>query len=232
MEKFLGILFCGGKGTRLGLITKFISKAFVPVYDRPVFMYPLSQLKESKRIDEIAILTNAENDSLLRKTGCPTIIQDDEYVGDMFSGLSYIRKKAGVKRPVVMMPCDNISDIRVDDIIDLYLKGEYDICFSLKQISDDEKIRQMGSFDPETETVAYKSAEPKSNLGVIAPYVVSADFRFDDRLKEYEIFNTGRLGYSRYDGYWIDIGDPESLAIANRDFKAVRKGREEKSFSR
>ena len=215
MGSFLGILFCGGKGERLGKITEYISKAFVPVCDRPVFMYPLAQLEASNRIDEIVILTNQDNDTKLRRTGYRTIVQDDSLVQDMFSGLAYIRKVTGDERPAVLMPCDNISEIVVDQIIGLFLREKPDVAFSVREFQSEAKLRQMGVLDPKTKTMEYKPLDPKSNLGVIAPYAVRRGL--DLRGEEPDIFNRSRLAYAQYEGPWTDIGDVMSLSNAWRE---------------
>jgi dTDP-glucose pyrophosphorylase len=213
MEKFLGILFCGGRGTRLGEITRYISKAFVPVYDRPIFMYPLAQLQASTYIDEIVILTNRDNDAKLKETGHRTILQDDRQVHDMFSGLRYLRKNLGEEKPAILMPCDNISDISVDDLAGHYLRQQPDIALFIKKIPCKEKQRQMGVFDPEAKTVEYKPAEPKTPWGVLAPYIVKPGL--DLTGPEHEVFNRCGLAYLEYSGIWFDIGDIKSLKQAN-----------------
>jgi len=216
MEKFLGILFCGGRGTRLGTITRYISKAFVPVYDRPIFMYPLAQLKVSKYIDEIVILTNRENDDKLRETGYKTIIQDDRQVHDMFSGLKYIRNIPGQEKPAILMPCDNISEIKVDDLIHHYLTQKPDIALFIKKIPSKEKLMEMGVFDPGDGTIEYKPSRPRTHWGVLAPYIVKPGI--DLVGPEYEVFNRSHLAYLEYPGIWFDIGDIKSLKQANDYF--------------
>ena len=205
----LGILFAGGRGTRLGTITKYISKPFVPVYDRPVFLCPLAQLEASKRIAEIVILTNDENDATMRKTGYRTIVQDDHRVHDMWSGLRQVRETAG-NRDAVLIPCDNVSDIAVDDVIETFASGDYDVAFNTMPVADSRKLAQMGVYDPAAGGVVYKAAVPPSNLGVIAPYVIRGGFD-PGPVPEVDAFNCGRLIHRSYDGVWFDIGDPDAL---------------------
>jgi dTDP-glucose pyrophosphorylase len=211
VEEFLGLLFAGGRGTRLGLITQYISKAFVPVYDRPAFMYPLAQLEASHDIREIVILTNEENDAKLKRLGHRTIIQDDTRVHDMLSGLHYMREMLPTRKHCVLMPCDNVSDILVDQVIETFLSNECDVCFSLTRIADRGKLSQMGAYDPESARALYKPREPPSEWGMIAPYVVSGGFDWRPGQNDADVFNQARTCHLLHHGYWFDIGDPDSL---------------------
>jgi dTDP-glucose pyrophosphorylase len=212
VEEFLGILFAGGRGTRLGKITSFISKAFVPIYDRPVFMYGLAQLEASRHIREILIVTNAENDDQFRRAGYQTLIQDDAQVRDMLSGLRYARSCGYGGRHAVLVPCDNVSDVDVDGLIGALLGAEAEVCYGLRYIDDLAKASQMGVFDPATRKVVYRPPSPPSRLGMIAPYVVHRDFTWTSTGSDADVVNEANAVTVLYEGRWFDIGDPESLA--------------------
>lgn len=210
MEEFLGILFAGGRGKRLGQITRFISKAFLPVFDRPVFMYPLAQLEASKYISNIIILTNKENNDKLNNLGYRTVVQDDNQVNDMFSGLRYIKRIIKADNNYVLMPCDNVSDIVVDRSIEYFSKNDVDICFNVTQLRDRSKLTEMGVLDPKTGQMVYKPHEPPSEWGVIAPYVARHSFDIPENGDD-EVINHARTSYIKHTGYWFDIGDVKSL---------------------
>ena len=210
MEKFLGVLFCGGKGERLGLISEYVSKSLLPVYDMPCFMFGLNLLKRSRLIDSVILLTNRENDKALRKTGLPTIVQDNDIVNDMFTGWEYIKRKTGTKLNGVLMPSDNISNVDADRLIRTFCAGNRDFVFSIKKAIPEEKLRQMGNFDPVNRRYSYKPRKPLE-YGVIAPYVIRNSFSASDERK---VFEGAGSEFVFYKGPWRDIGDADSFARA------------------
>jgi dTDP-glucose pyrophosphorylase len=221
--KLLGVLFAGGRGTRLGPITQYISKAFVPVYDRPVFLYPLAQLQACSRVDEIVILTNRGNDDAMKDAGHRTVVQDDARVHDMWSGLRFLREALGSDRDAVLIPCDNVSDVSVDGIVDSFSSGDFDVAFHVMPIGDGRKLTQMGVYDAASRRVHYKPAVPPSDLGVIAPYVIRGGFD-PGPVSEAEAFNSGRIVSREYNGPWFDVGDPDALLACSTYLQKCAKG--------
>ncbi|MEK7201392.1 MAG: sugar phosphate nucleotidyltransferase, partial [Patescibacteria group bacterium] len=55
-----GVILAGGLGTRLSPLTKITNKHLLPVYDKPMIMYPLETLKRSG-IKEIMIVCGREH---------------------------------------------------------------------------------------------------------------------------------------------------------------------------
>ena len=52
-----GIILAGGTGTRLGILTKVVNKHLLPIYDRPMIMFPINTLI-SLGIKRIMIVTD------------------------------------------------------------------------------------------------------------------------------------------------------------------------------
>jgi dTDP-glucose pyrophosphorylase len=212
MEEFLGVLFCGGRGTRLKGLTKYISKSFIPIYDKPVFKFGLELLERSMIVEEIILLTNDENDKRLKNLGYKTIIQDDDVVFDMFSGWEFIKKKTKTLKNGVLMPSDNISNVKTDVLIKDFTKNDADIAFSLFTINDKVKLSQMGCYNVGEGRYYYKSRFLQTDKGVIAPFIIKNGVNIVDFDN---IVTNSNVIYREHKGFWFDIGDKDTILEAS-----------------
>jgi glucose-1-phosphate thymidylyltransferase len=63
----VGVLILGGRGTRLLPLTETVNKHFLPVYDKPMFYYPLSMLLLAG-CREIIIVSNVGDEARIRSS--------------------------------------------------------------------------------------------------------------------------------------------------------------------
>ncbi|EAK89547.1 eIF-2B gamma, eukaryotic translation initiation factor 2B subunit 3 that has a nucleotide diphospho sugar transferase at the N-terminus and a UDP N-acetylglucosamine acyltransferase at the C-terminus [Cryptosporidium parvum Iowa II] len=79
-SEFKGVIFAGGSGRMLGPLAKNISKAMIPVCNKPMIWYPLSNLIQH-RIRDICIFCEEEFENSIRK-----------YISETFSNDTIIKR--------------------------------------------------------------------------------------------------------------------------------------------
>ena len=107
-----GIILAGGSGTRMSPITKAVNKQLLPLYDKPLFFYPLSVLMLAKIRDILIVVNKGQIDQFKKvlpdgnKLGIKIqYIEQDKPKGlpDAF----IIGKKFINNKPVILILGDN-----------------------------------------------------------------------------------------------------------------------------
>ncbi len=238
-----GIILSGGHGTRLMPLTKVTSKQLLPVYNKPMIMYPLETLLKAGIKDILIIVSPDHAGDYLKLLG-----SGKEYgarfayeVQDKPEGLAqaFIIGEDFIKGDnVCMILGDNIFE---DDVSATIKKFKGGAQIFAKKVSDPERFGVV-KFDGKMKAVKIEE-KPKEYL---SDYAITGLYVYDKRAAEaareakpssrgeLEItelhnwyLNKGELKVDILEGEWIDAGTFESLyratMLARRKEKSQKK---------
>lgn len=222
-----GVILAGGKGTRLGELTKVANKHLLPVGPWPMIYYPLKKLT-GVGITDIVLVSGAEDIGAFARIlgsgssfSCDITYKVQNEAGGVAQALGLADKACGGNSIVVVLG-DNIFY----DYVELGNPGRVMLSLSITLEPSRYGVAELD--DGKMVSIEEKPAEPKSDLAVIGVYTYPPDvFDVIRNLKpsgrgELEItdvnnhyLQSGMLDWRMTCGYWVDAGTPESLALAN-----------------
>jgi glucose-1-phosphate thymidylyltransferase len=228
-----GIILAGGKGTRLGELTRVTNKHLLPVGPLPMVYYPLKKLVGAG-LREVLLISGTEHMGdfveLLgsgREHGCNLTYRVQDEAGGIAQALGLAAHFCTGGRCAVVLG-DNIFR---DPLGPLLAEAEAHpdwAWVALKRVPDPHRYGVAEVRDGRLVGIEEKPRQPRSDYAVAGIYVYPPDvFTVITGLRpswrgELEItdvnshyLDQGRLGYTILDGYWTDAGTPESLALAN-----------------
>ena len=233
-----GVILAGGKGTRMGELTKVTNKHLLPVGPYPMVYHPLKKLTGAG-LSEILLVSGTEHmGDFIELLGsgkdhrCRLTYRVQDEAGGIAQALGLAEHFCTGSRSLVLLG-DNIFR---DPLIALVEKANSRpdwAWIGLKEVHDPGRYGVAELDGDKVVSIVEKPKEPKSNLAVVGIYVYPPDvFNVIKTLKpsgrgELEITDVnnyylreGRMGYSVLDGYWTDAGTLDSLDAAN---ELVRK---------
>jgi glucose-1-phosphate thymidylyltransferase len=229
-----GIVLAGGKGTRLGELTKVTNKHLLPVGALPMVYYPLKKLTGAG-IKEVLLVSGTEHMGdfveLLgsgRAHDCNLTYRVQDEAGGIAQALGLAEHFGRGARCVVILG-DNIFLNPLKPLLDEAARHPDYAWVALQRVPDPGRYGVAELEGNRVTNIEEKPAEPKSDCAVAGVYVYPPDV-FDviktlkpSRRGELEITDVNmyyvrqnRLGYSMLEGYWTDAGTLESLAHANQ----------------
>jgi len=229
-----GIILAGGKGTRLGELTKVTNKHLLPVGPIPMVYHPLKKLVGAG-IRDILLVSGTEHMGdfveLLgsgRAHSCSLTYRVQDEAGGIAQALGLAELFCGTGRAVVILG-DNIFFDPLTPLLKEAEKRPNDAWIVLTKVDDPSRYGVAELRDQRVVGLEEKPDSPKSDFAVVGVYIYPPDvFSVVKGLKpsgrgELEITDVnryylekGRLGYSFLNGYWTDAGTLPSLAAANQ----------------
>jgi glucose-1-phosphate thymidylyltransferase len=229
-----GVILAGGKGTRLGELTKVTNKHLLPVGPYPMVYHPLKKLVGAG-IRDVLLVSGTEHMGdfveLLgsgREYKCNLTYRVQDEAGGIAQALGLAELFCQSARCLVILG-DNIF---LDSLHALKTAADTKpnhAWVMIKEVHDPQRYGVAELRGDAIISIEEKPKQPKSNFAVAGIYLYPPDvFEVIKTLKpsrrgELEITDVnryyleqGRLCHSALHGYWTDAGTLESLATANQ----------------
>lgn len=229
-----GICLCGGKGSRLGSLTKVTNKHLLPIYDKPMVFYPIQTLVQAG-ITDIMVVTGGNFAGHFLG-----VLKNGEDVGVKNLHYAYQQGEGGIADAlrlaedfadgddVAVILGDNIFDMDISDEVKWFEKGAR---IFLKHVPDPERFGVAEFYKDSTviKSIVEKPAQPPSSMAVTGLYMY--DWRVFEYIRDLKPSSRGELeitdinnkylsnqelGYSIVKGMWQDCGLPDSLYKASK----------------
>jgi len=219
----VGVILCGGIGSRLFPMTKFINKHHLPIGILPTIFYPLKTMR-SLGVRRILMVVGRDDRATMDMLGSGKEFGLDisykvQEGADGISGALYLAKDfARLGDEIVCILGDNIFD--PDSVSpDVSLSEGSSACVWLKQVDDPRAYGVAEVKDGRVLSIVEKPENPASDLAVVGLYMYDYSvFDIIDSIEpsergELEISSVndeyaklGKLKYEMVTGYWGDSG--------------------------
>jgi glucose-1-phosphate thymidylyltransferase len=243
------VVLAAGYATRLRPLTDSIPKPLLPLAGRPMLEYLLGRIEAIEDVDGIYVVTNARfagdfgrwasqrsGRLHLAVLNDGTTSNDDRLgaIGDIRFALE---EAALGEEELLVVAGDNLIEYSLVDFVRFW-RGKGDgAAIAVHRIDDPELIKQYGvaelDADDRLVSLEEKPAEPRSDLAATAAYLYRPEHlaRIGPYLDEgnppdapghFVVWLYPRApvyGY-RFEGAWMDIGDPEQLLEADNRLRA------------
>lgn len=228
MRGMKGIILAGGIGTRLAPLTHITNKHLLPVYNKPMILYPLETLKKSG-LKEIMIVCGKEHGGHFmnflgsgKEYGVKLSYALQDSANGIAGALSMAEDFAANSKIAVILG-DNIFADNFSKSAEQFLKSEGAMVF-LKKNKNPKKFGVAELKDGKIIDIEEKPKKPKSN------YVTTGFYFYDNQIfdiiralkpskrGELEItdahnvyIKNGLMDYAFVSGFWSDAGTIDSL---------------------
>mgnify|MGYP006147373279 CR=1 FL=1 len=231
-----GIIAAAGKGSRLFPLTEGVSKHLLPVYNKPLIYYPITNLIAAG-INEICIITNPDELKLYKKLlgtgsqlGCRFEFFEQKEALGIPDVLNYSSQVYG-EEPVTLILGDNVfaaSDSLINSMREKEVLGAKIFATT---VEDPERFGVVNlDFTMKIKSLEEKPVKPKSNYAIIGVYIFDkivfeylkninpskrGELEIIDILKMYLSDNKLSLDVLKRGSVWFDAGTPEALLRAS-----------------
>jgi glucose-1-phosphate thymidylyltransferase len=229
-----GVILAGGKGTRLGELTKVTNKHLLPVGPFPMVYHPLKKMVGAGLQDVLLVSGTEHMGDFVELLGsgrehrCRLTYRVQDEAGGIAQALGLAELFCHDVRTLVILGDNIFQDSLGPFLADTGRKPDH-AWVMLKRVPDPQRYGVAEVKGDAIVSIEEKPEKPKSDYAVAGIYLYPPDvFRVIKTLKpsargELEITDVnryyleqGRLGFRLLQGYWTDAGTLESLVHANQ----------------
>jgi glucose-1-phosphate thymidylyltransferase len=229
-----GVILAGGKGTRLGELTKVTNKHLLPVGPYPMVYHPLKKMTGAGLTDLLLVSGTEHMGDFVellgsgKDHGCRLTYRVQDEAGGIAQALGLAELFCHEVRSLVILGDNIFYDSLKEYVTAASAKPDW-AWVLLKQVPDPQRYGVAEVRGDAIISIEEKPKKPKSDYAVAGIYLYPPDvFSVVKSLKpsargELEITDVnryylekGRLGHTLLQGYWTDAGTLESLAHANQ----------------
>ena len=223
-----GVILAGGTGTRLHPLTLITNKHLLPVYDKPMILYPLETLKKSG-INEIMIVCGKEHGGDFmnflgsgKDYGVKLQYSLQHDAGGIADALSLTEDFADNGQIAVILGDNIFEDDFLKDMEEF--KNREGAMVFIKEVDDPQRFGVAEIQGDKIINIEEKPEKPKSNFITTGFYLYGSDvFGKIRKLKpsqrgELELsdvhnmyIHDGKLSYGAVKGFWSDAGTFKTL---------------------
>ncbi len=233
-----GIILAGGLGSRLSPLTKVTNKHLLPVYDKPMIMYPIDCLRNAG-ITDVLVVTGGKHAGAFVE-----LLGNGKNVGLRKLSFAYQEGEGGIADAlrlaedfadggkIAVVLGDNIIEGNIAASVESFRKQENGARILLKEVHDPQRFG-VATLAPggagKVIKIVEKPKQPESNLAVIGIYMY--DNQVFDIIRPLKVSDRGELEITDVNnkyieqgtmtaevlqGWWTDAGTFESLFHATQ----------------
>lgn len=244
----MGVILAGGTGSRLSPCTDVVNKHLLPVFDKPLIFYTLTNLI-LLGIDKILVISsNSAMPSIksLLGDGAEFGVKIEYAIQDSPEGIGsapMLYEAWSQGSPVCLLLGDNVfigsglmKTLRLAR--DRFLEEQGAYCF-LQEVADPQRygVAEIGP-DGDLTNLVEKPEKPASNLAVSGIYFLDStapekarkllkssrgEFEVTDLLDQYRVRGLLNFAIMPRGTVWLDAGTPDSLLEASQYVAIVEK---------
>ncbi|MGN6367650.1 MAG: sugar phosphate nucleotidyltransferase [Phycisphaerae bacterium] len=230
-----GVILAGGLGTRLSPLTKVTNKHLLPVYDKPMIMYPIECLRNAG-IQDVLVVTGGKHAGAFVE-----LLGNGKSVGLRKLNFAYQEGEGGIADAlrlaedfadggkIAVVLGDNIIEGNIAASVDSFRKQDKGARILLKEVHDPHRFGVATMDGNKVTKIVEKPKNPETNLAVVGIYMY--DNQVFDIIRPLKVSERGELEITDVNnkyieqgtmtaevlkGWWTDAGTFESLYRATK----------------